>query len=133
MQIKSIADCSSIQLYIRPSLSHQLLLQFLFCLFLSGLFTQVLLYNIKCSFRIAVNVIISSLGSISSCIEDCHFVSKSITFRKFYEFLKEKKTQYVGAKMLTNLRTSIVSCNQNTVKSRFLEFDWTREYCSCYK
>ena len=46
MQVKSIAECSkgSILQYFRPSLSYQLLLRSLFCLFLSGRFTQVLLY-----------------------------------------------------------------------------------------
>ena len=46
MQVKSIAECSngSILQYFRPSLSYQLSLRPLFCLFLSGRFTQVLLY-----------------------------------------------------------------------------------------
>ena len=45
MQVKSIAECSkgSIQQYFRPSLSNHLSLRSLFCLFLSGRFTQVLL------------------------------------------------------------------------------------------
>ena len=42
MQVKSIAEWSILQ-YFRPSLSYQLLLRSLFCLFLSGRFTQVLL------------------------------------------------------------------------------------------
>ena len=48
MQVKSIAECSpwSILQYFRPSLSYQLLLRSLFCLFLSGRFTQVLLYKV---------------------------------------------------------------------------------------
>ena len=41
MQVKSIAE------YFRPSLSYQLSLRSLFCLFLSGRFTQVLLYFIE--------------------------------------------------------------------------------------
>ena len=47
MQVRSIAECSkwSILQYFQPSLSYQLLLRSLFCLFLSGRFTQVLLYN----------------------------------------------------------------------------------------
>ena len=46
MQVKSIAECSegSILQYYRPSLSYQLSLRPLLCLFLSGCFTQVLLY-----------------------------------------------------------------------------------------
>ena len=40
MQVKSIAE------YFRPSLSYQLLLRSMFCLFLSGRFTQVLLHVI---------------------------------------------------------------------------------------
>ena len=46
MQVKSIAECSrwSILQYFQPSLSYQLSLRSLFCLFLSGHFTQVLLY-----------------------------------------------------------------------------------------
>ena len=48
MQVKSIAECSkgSILQYFRPSLSYHLL-RSLFCLFLSGNFTQLLLYIIK--------------------------------------------------------------------------------------
>ena len=46
MQVKSIAECSksSIRQYFRPSLSYQLLLRSLFGLFVSGCFTQALLY-----------------------------------------------------------------------------------------
>ena len=46
MQVKSIAECSkgSILQYIRPSLSYHVLLNSLFCLFLSGRLRQVLLY-----------------------------------------------------------------------------------------
>ena len=40
MQVKSIAECS-----FRPSLSYHLSLRSLFCLFLSGRFRQVLLYQ----------------------------------------------------------------------------------------
>ena len=49
MQVKSIAECSkgSILQYFRPSLNYQLLSKFLFCLFLSGRFTQVLLYTLN--------------------------------------------------------------------------------------
>ena len=43
MQVKSIAECSSILQYFLPSLSYQLSLKPLFYLFLSGCFTQVLL------------------------------------------------------------------------------------------
>ena len=43
---QSIAECSkgSILQYLRPSLSYHMSLRPLFCLFLSGHFTQVLLY-----------------------------------------------------------------------------------------
>ena len=46
MQVKSIAECSkgSILQYFRPSLSYHLSLGSMFCLFLSGHFTQVLVY-----------------------------------------------------------------------------------------
>ena len=46
MQVKSIAECSkgSILQYFRPSSSYHFSLRSLFCLFLSGHFTQVLLY-----------------------------------------------------------------------------------------
>ena len=49
MQVKSIAECSKeiILQYFRPSLSYQLSLTPLFCLFLSDCFTQVLLYLSK--------------------------------------------------------------------------------------
>ena len=45
MQVKSIAECSkgSILQNFRPSLSYHFSLRSLFCLFLSGLYTQVLL------------------------------------------------------------------------------------------
>ena len=47
MQVKSIAECSkgSILQYFEPSLSYHLSLRSLFCLFLSGYITQVLLYT----------------------------------------------------------------------------------------
>ena len=47
MQVKSIAECSkrSILQYFPPALSCHLSLRSLFCLFLSGRFTQVLLYS----------------------------------------------------------------------------------------
>ena len=47
MQVKSIAECSkgSILQYFQPSLSRQLSLRPLICLFLSGRFKQVLLYT----------------------------------------------------------------------------------------
>ena len=47
MQVKSIAECSrgSILQYFWPSFSYQLSLRSLFRLFLSGRFTQVLLYR----------------------------------------------------------------------------------------
>ena len=47
MQVKSIAECSpwSILQYFWPSLSYHLSLRSLFCLFLSGHSTQVLLYT----------------------------------------------------------------------------------------
>ena len=46
MQVKSIAECSkgSILQYFLPSLCSHLSLRSLFCLFLSGCFTQVSLY-----------------------------------------------------------------------------------------
>ena len=49
IQVISIAECSkgSILQYFRPSLSYHLSLRPLFCLFLSGHFTQVLLCNEK--------------------------------------------------------------------------------------
>ena len=47
MQVKGIAECSkgSILQYYQPSLSYQLLLRSLFCLYLSCRFTQVLQYS----------------------------------------------------------------------------------------
>ena len=46
MQVKSIAECSKVSIlqYFRPSLSYHLTLRSLFCLYLSGRFTQGLLY-----------------------------------------------------------------------------------------
>ena len=51
MQVKSIVECSKgrILQYFRPSLSYQLLLSSLFGLFLSGRFSQVLLYIVRLS------------------------------------------------------------------------------------
>ena len=51
MQVKSIAECSkwSILQYFRPAFSYHLSLRCLFCLFLSGRFTQVLLYSFMLS------------------------------------------------------------------------------------
>ena len=48
LQVKSIAECSRLSnlQYFWLSFSYQLLLRFLFCLFLSGRFTHVLLYLI---------------------------------------------------------------------------------------
>ena len=48
MQVKSIAECSkgSILQYFCPSFSYHLSLSSLFCVFLSGCFTQVLLYEL---------------------------------------------------------------------------------------
>ena len=47
MQVESIAECSkeSILQYSRPSLSYHLSLRSLFCRFLSGRYTQVLVYT----------------------------------------------------------------------------------------
>ena len=47
MQVKSIAECSkgSILQYFRPPLGYHLSLKSLLCLFLSGRFRQVLLYE----------------------------------------------------------------------------------------
>ena len=49
LHFEGIAECStwSILQYFRPSLSYRFLLRSLFCLFLSGRFTQVLLYLIS--------------------------------------------------------------------------------------
>ena len=50
MKVKSIAECSkgrkhsAILQYFQPLLNYHLSLRYLFCLFLSGRFTQVLLY-----------------------------------------------------------------------------------------
>ena len=48
LQVKRIAECSKERIlqYFRPSLSYHLSLRSLFCLLLSGRFTQVLLYCI---------------------------------------------------------------------------------------
>ena len=54
MQVENIAECSkgSILQYFRSSLSYHLSLRSLFCLFLSGCFTQILLYM---NFRISTS------------------------------------------------------------------------------
>ena len=54
MQVKSIAECSkgsTLQCFL-PSLSYQLSFRSLFCLFLSGHFTQVLLYYNYCRYAL---------------------------------------------------------------------------------
>ena len=53
MQIKSIAECFtwSILQYFRPSLSYHLSLRSLFCQFLSGCFTQVLLHVLSDTYQ----------------------------------------------------------------------------------
>ena len=70
MQVKSIVECSkgSILQYFRPSLSYQVSLRALFCLFLSGCFIHVLLYilhasQIHCSFQL-----ISSKRYMLACV-----------------------------------------------------------------
>ena len=63
MQVKSIAECSkgSILQYFWPSLSYHLSLRSLFCLFLSGRFTQVLLYM--------YTGLLSAVGNVSATDE----------------------------------------------------------------
>ena len=65
MQFKSIAECSpwSILQYFCASLSYHLSIRSLFCLFLSGRFTQVLLYGNFC--------LIWSLTSQSTIFQLC--------------------------------------------------------------
>ena len=72
MQVKTIAECSkwsSLQ-YIRLSLRYQLLLRSLFCLFLSGRFTQVLLYikdmNIKIQPSLTIHKYLTELTDTKS-------------------------------------------------------------------
>ena len=59
MQVKSIAECSkgSILHYFQHSLSYHLYLRTLICLFLSGSFTQVLLYVFQSKVAIASGII----------------------------------------------------------------------------
>ena len=68
MHVKSIAECStwSILQFFRPSLSYQLLLRSLFCIFLSGRFTQVLLYIIA---KITIMIVIRFSNKISAHFE----------------------------------------------------------------
>ena len=67
IQVKSIAECSkgSILQYFRSSLSYQLSLRPLFCLFLCGRFTQVLLKK-NASQTVYVLLKYAAVG-------DCHF------------------------------------------------------------
>ena len=50
MQVKSIAECSlgGILQHFRPAISYHVSLRPSFCLFLSGLLRQVLLYVLHC-------------------------------------------------------------------------------------
>ena len=58
MQVKSIAECSpwSILQYFGPPLSYHLSLRPLFCLFLSGRFTQVLLHYPRLKSQVFISV-----------------------------------------------------------------------------
>ena len=66
MQVKCIAECSkgSIQQYFRPKLSYLLSLKSLFCLFLSGGFTQVLLYFPTLGLEVATYMARKNVSSI---------------------------------------------------------------------
>ena len=57
MHVKSIAECSkgSILQYFRPSLNYHLSFRSLFCLFLSGRFTQVLLLGYEGKLGVSVS------------------------------------------------------------------------------
>ena len=79
MQVKSIAECSkgSILQYFRPLLSYHLSLRSLFCLFLSGRFTQVLLY-LKYIIWCAVNE--REDDAIHTIVQPCRLVSTQIWF-----------------------------------------------------
>ena len=84
MKFESIAECSpwSILQYFRPSLSYQLLLSSLFCLFLSGSFTQVLLYFGK-QRRLLLQV--SSRSNILNSV--FKFINSRLTHRKHALFI----------------------------------------------
>ena len=73
MQVKSVAECSkgSILQYFRPSLSYHLSLRSLFCLVLSGRFTQVLLDVQNHTWTPC------PLGNLSCIFVVCWFFSKS--------------------------------------------------------
>ena len=81
MQVKSIAECSkgSILQYFRPSSSYHLSLRSLFCLFLSGRFTQVLLYVYGSAHEIFVliadaqNPLLNAHDDIFSLARDLNF------------------------------------------------------------
>ena len=79
MHAKSIAESSkgSILQYFQPSLSYQLLLRSLFYLFLSGCFTQVLLY-LYYSFRFSIRFFTSH---ISITRGDNQYLYYSFSFR----------------------------------------------------
>ena len=88
MQVKSIAECSngSILQYFQPSLSYQLSLRPLLCLFLSGRLGQVLLY-------------IQDLSS--HCISLKVFVSKIILQSHHHHCIQSTKSSkhYLGLVM----------------------------------
>ena len=73
MQVKSIAECykGSILQYFRPSFSYHLSLRFSFCLFLSGRFTQVLLYQNICDIKgdyKAQSTLFQNSGVVYDCV-----------------------------------------------------------------
>ena len=84
MQVKSIAECSkgSILQYFRPSLLYHLSLRSLFCLFLSGCFTQVLLYFI-CVIAVVWLLVFLSHGAKGWSVRMWHFLVILTCFFKF--------------------------------------------------
>ena len=68
MQVKSIAECSkgSILQYFWPSLSYHLSLWSLLSLFLSGRFTEVLLYLYSCGYMSAGQVDLYALSPLNT-------------------------------------------------------------------
>ena len=91
MQVKSIVECSkgSIMQYFWPSLSYQLSLRPIFCLILSGRFTQVLLYALNGFFLL---VWYNKLG-IVSCI---YQGATGYSFKKYCIFFS--KDQFCHSK-----------------------------------
>ena len=90
MQVKSIAEYSngSILQYFGPSLGYHLSIRSLFCLFLSGRFTQVLLYSNGCA-NLPCTDVHENLGKQNFSSGHSSFLSIDSPFNKSRMLLRD--------------------------------------------